>query len=165
MNTNKKSQLWVYAVILFTSAFIVLLFTAYSQIKMNKNLDDYKSQIYYKESEKNKVQQNFSSAQEMNARLNEDIKKLEEEKTALQAEVSTLKEELGDREKMIQARNDAVGGFSDAIMEYLNGNVAACAALLKNVDISSLDSKSSTAYQTSSQPQWQLCKHKLNKEA
>lgn len=151
MNTNKKSQLWVYAVILFTSAFIVLLFTAYSQIKMNKNLDDYKSQIYYKESEKNKVQQNFSSAQEMNARLNEDIKKLEEEKTALQAEVSTLKEELGDREKMIQARNDAIGGFSDAIMEYLNGNVAACAALLKNVDISSLDSKSSTAYQTLAQ--------------
>lgn len=151
MNTNKKSQLWVYAVILFTSAFIVLLFTAYSQIKMNKNLNDYKSQIYNKESEKNKVQQNFSSAQEMNAKLNEDIKKLEEEKSFLQTEISTLEEDLASRDKMIQTRNDAVTGFSDAIMEYLNGNVVACAALLKNVDVSSLESKTSAVYQTLAQ--------------
>lgn len=151
MNTNKKSQLWVYAVILFISAFIVLLFTAYSQIKLNQNLSDYKSQIYNKESEKNKVQQNFSSAQEMNAKLNENIKKLEEEITSLQNEANTLKEDIAGRDKTIQTTNDAFGGFSDAIMEYLNGNIVGCASLLKNVDTANLDTKALSTYQTMTQ--------------
>jgi len=140
-NTNKKSKIWIYAVILFTSAFIVLLFTAYSQIKMNKNLNDYKSQIYNKESEKNKVQQNFSSAQEMNAKLNEDIKKLEDENVVLENEISNLKKDNESIEETLKIKSEAVEGLSNAIIEYLNGNIVACAGLLKSIDVANLDTK------------------------
>jgi hypothetical protein len=52
MNDSKKSKLCVYAIILFNIAFIVLLFTAYSQIKLNENLNSYKNQVINKETEK-----------------------------------------------------------------------------------------------------------------
>jgi cell division protein FtsL len=45
-NGNGRKAVWMYAVILFSSAFIVLLLTAYSQIKLNKNITRYEGQIH-----------------------------------------------------------------------------------------------------------------------
>lgn len=146
MNTNRKLKIWVYAVILFTSAFIVLLFTAYSQIKMNKNLNDYKNQIYNKETEKNKYQQNFSSAQEMNSRLNEEIKTLQEENNVLKANINDLEKNMENIEEILKLKSSAAEGLSKAITEYLNGNVVVCAGLIKNIDSANLDEKAVETY-------------------
>jgi len=146
MNENKKMKIWMYAVILFTSAFIVLLFTAYSQIKLNKNLNDYKSQVYNKETEKNKFQQNFSSAQEMNAKLNEEIKKLQEENNTLNMNIKNLEIEKVNTEETLKKKSAAVDGLSNALTIYLNGNVVECAGLLQNIDVSNLDAKSVETY-------------------
>ena len=141
MIDNKKSKIWVYAVILFTSAFIVLLFTAYSQIKLNNNLSDYKNQVYNKESEKNKYQQNFSSAQEMNAKLNEEIKRLEEENSILQGDITELQGEKENIETTFNKKSIAVEGLSNAMTIYLNGNIVECAALINGIDVANLDAK------------------------
>lgn len=148
MIDNKKSKIWVYAVILFTSAFIVLLFTAYSQIKLNNNLSDYKNQVYNKESEKNKYQQNFSSAQEMNAKLNEEIKKLEEENSTLKSDIVVLNSEKESIETTLDKKITAVEGLSNAMTIYLNGNVVECASLIKGIDVANLDGKAAETYKT-----------------
>jgi predicted lipid-binding transport protein (Tim44 family) len=44
---KKKSSVWLYAVILFFSAFIVLVFAGYSQIKLNKSLESITTSTNY----------------------------------------------------------------------------------------------------------------------
>lgn len=146
MDENKKSKIWVYAVILFTSAFLVLLFTAYSQIKLNRNLDNYKNQVSSKETEKNKLKQNFSSAQEMNEKLNEEIRKLDEENSTLKEAIVDLKSKNENIESALNKRSAAADGLSNAVTVYLNGNVVECAGLLKNIDVATLDAKAVEAY-------------------
>jgi hypothetical protein len=65
---NGKGKVWVYAVVLFTSAFIVLILTAISQIRFNKNIDEYRDQISNKEIEKSKFQLNLNSVLEENTK-------------------------------------------------------------------------------------------------
>ena len=146
MKENNKTKIWVYAVVLFTSAFIVLLFTAYSQIKLNKNLDDYKDQIHTEESEKNKYQQNFSSAQEMNEKLNGEIKKLQEENTKLVDEIESVKRELEEADTNFKKKRSAAAGYSKALTVYLSGNIVESAGLLKDVATSDLDGEALESY-------------------
>lgn len=141
MNENKKSKIWVYAIILFTSAFVILLLTAYSQIKLNKNLSDYKSQISSQETEKKKVQQNFSSAQEMNSKLNEEIKKLQEENASLKDSLTELDTERVKTEETARNRITAENGLSQAMNAYLSGNIVECAGLLDGIDMTNLEGK------------------------
>lgn len=148
MNENKKSKIWVYAVILFTSAFIVLLLTAYSQIKLNRNLTDYKSQVSSKESENKKVQQNFSSAQEMNVKLNDEIKKLQEENNSLKDELNNLKTESAISEEKDKAESEAVDNLANAISTYLNGSVVESAGMINGVNAVDLEGKVAETYKT-----------------
>lgn len=146
MNENKKSNVWLYAVILFTSAFIVLLFAGLSQIKMNKNLSDYKSQVYHTESEKNKYQQNFTSAQEMNEKLNEQIQKLEEENLTLKEEIREMRNEKEILDAYIKDKDEAEENFHSVLTAYLKGNVIEAAGLLSSVDQRNFWGKSLEAY-------------------
>lgn len=142
MKDKKKSNVWFYGIILFTSAFIVLLFAGFSQIRMNRSLDDYKSQVFNTESEKNKYLQNFSSAQEMNEKLNEEIKTLEEENSELLSENYALKSEKAALEAAISKKKTASDGLANVINAYIGGEVAEAASLLKNVDSNYLEDKS-----------------------
>lgn len=146
MNENRKSNIWLYAVILFTSAFIVLLFAGYSQIKMNRNLEKYKSQVFDRETEKNKYLQNFYSAQEMNEKLNHDISMLEEENEQLMNDKSLLEYKSIGLQEDLQNRSKASESFSDAITSYLNGYVVETVELLKAVEVEYLEPKATKAY-------------------
>ena len=146
MNDNKKSKIWVYAVILFTSAFIVLLLTAYSQIKLNRNLNDYKNQISHKETENNEYRQNFSSAQEMNVKLNEEIKKLQEENAALKGDILELEKEKDIINKESQDKSAVEEALHTAFSVYLNGNIIECAGMMKKIDSSRLDARAADTY-------------------
>lgn len=146
-NRNVKAKIWLYAVILFTSAFIVLLMTAYSQIKLNRSIDDYKNQINSQESEKNKVKMSFASAQELNSKLQEKISQLEGELQKLKEETEqkekSRQEALDQNEKILQAYS-ALGSLHK---EYFNGNILECASYFKRgLDISLLDEKSQSNY-------------------
>ncbi|HEX2945314.1 MAG TPA: tetratricopeptide repeat protein [Clostridia bacterium] len=146
MSENKKSNVWLYAVILFTSAFIVLLFAGLSQIKMNKNLSNYRSQVNTTESEKNKYQQNFSSAQEMNKKLNEQISALENETSVLKNVISNLNNDKTLQEAANQRKDQVEENFHNVLSVYLKGNVVEAAGLLSSVDYSFLTGKDLEAF-------------------
>ncbi len=139
MKENKKASIWLYGVILFTSAFIVLLFAGYSQIRINKDLNDYKSQVFNTESEKNEYLRNFASAQEMNVELNKEISLLKEENAALNKEIDDLTDKNAILQETLRYRQEASDNFSKVISIYLDGDVIRTVEQLKAVDVAKLD--------------------------
>ncbi len=144
---NVKSKIWVYAVVLFTSAFIVLLITAYSQIKMNRNIVDFRNQISNQQNEKNKYQLNFATAQEMNNKLTEENEKLKADNESLQEAVNKANSD-------IQAANDSTGKklgeyekLSAAQEAYIKGDIVASARILKSIDVLQFNEKAKASYE------------------
>ena len=144
---NEKSKVWIYAVVLFTSAFIVLLLTAYSQIKLNNNLSNYKDKFFSTESEKNKFQLNFTSAQETNNKLNEEIEKLKAEKKDITEKYDHSVKEKTQSDENNKKTLQEYDKLSSAQVLYLNEKyVDAALILTKEIDISLLDDKAKELY-------------------
>lgn len=129
---NGKKTLWIYAVVLFTSAFIVLIITAYSQIKFNKNYSYYKNQLSSSEKEKSKFSLSLNSAQEENKKLADKIVELEKN-------LEKSKKDFEDY-KSSESASDGKGSgayvvyeiLSQAENEFRNNNYVNCALLLIN---------------------------------
>jgi|GEM_PF-325100 len=143
---NKRQNVWLYAVVLFISAFIVLLFTAYSQIKLNKNLENYKNKVYSTENEKQMYQQHFASAQEMNEELNLRIEELEEKIEEMNQEMTELKQEKNDLELESIRKSAANRLLSEALVLYMEGEPAKAFDLLEKIEPENLDEASVNAY-------------------
>jgi len=131
-NKNLKFTVWIYAVILFTSAFIVLLITAYSQIKYNKNIDNYKNQLSQEESAKYRVQSNLKSALEENSKLQSELNSLKESFTQAQNELNKLKEDMNDLNNEIEIINITYEKLLLAENEFSKGNIINCALILSD---------------------------------
>lgn len=146
-NKNAKTKIWIYAVVLFSSAFIVLLITGYSQIKLNKNLNSYRDKISNTENERNKYQLNFSSAQETNNKLKEENEKLKSGNNALKTKVDGLEKEktqiIDGNEKALQEYDK----LCTAQANYLNENyVMSGGILIKQINYNLLDTKARELY-------------------
>lgn len=145
-NRNERKTVWIYAVILFTSAFIVLLLTAYSQIKFNKNLSDYRNQISSESEEKVNFQMNLNSALEENKKLRDEIRKLKEEL----AKVQTSEAEKDRKISSLNTAAAAQGNYEQLLLaesEYRSGRITSCAeVLLNSVNVDILDLKGIELY-------------------
>ena len=144
---NVKANIWVYAVVLFTSAFIVLLITAYSQIKLNRNIVDFKNQISSQKSEKNKYQLNFENAQEINNKLSEENAKLNTDNKTLSATIEKQNNDMKTAEDQAARKIIQYESLSQAQAEYLKGNTVICAQTLKNIEQPMLDEKAKEAFE------------------
>jgi len=129
-NKNGKTSIWIYAVVLFTSAFIVLLLTAMSQIRFNKHIADFKNQIYTKEDEKNKFKSNLTIAIEENAKLSSEVEFLNDQ-------IENLKNKLKESESKSEDKINEYKKISEiykavllADLEYEKGNYTECAKIL-----------------------------------
>jgi TolA-binding protein len=144
---NNKGRIWLYAVILFTSAFVVLLITAYSQIKFNKNIDNYRSQIHSNESEKNKFRLNLDAAINKNIILENEIKILDKEISEAEEKIKKKEEENIELTENHQKTIDSYEALIIAGREYQKGNAVECAEMLyKQVDIDCLNKEGMAEY-------------------
>lgn len=150
MNKNeKKGTVWVYAVILFTSAFVVLLLTAYSQIKLNKNFTEYKRvEFSNREKEKSDFQLNLNNTKSENVNLKKTI-------DSLNSELAKMKEEKDSKARDIdevQKKNSQVLSAYEILLaadnECRKGNIKDCAILLRDrLDPSQLGKEALNTYQ------------------
>lgn len=129
-NKNGHQAIWVYAVVLFTSAFIVLLLTAYSQIKFNKNIDEYKNQISTESNEKKNFLANLNGALDENKSLLEELNKVKDE-------LKKANEQLDENNKNIEQEKNALNEklkIYEQLMiakeEYWKGNITESAKTL-----------------------------------
>lgn len=144
---NVKKTVWLYAVILFSSAFVVLLLTAYSQIKFNKNITEYKNQIYTGEKEKKDYKTNLSQTLDENKVLKEDVKRINSELTKLKNDQESLKKGLEDGQNKLNQSVISYDGLIDAENSYNNGDITSCALTLKNkVDVQLLGKSAQEKY-------------------
>lgn len=145
-NKNARSKIWLYAVVLFTSAFIVLLLTGYSQIKLNRNLNDLNNQVFTKEHEKKQVQLSFANAQEVNGKLTEENKNLQLQIDTLTAELNQIQSDWDASDKLEKSKLVEYDKLCQAQNEYLKGKIVESARMLENVDINLLNSYGNELY-------------------
>ena len=144
---NEKKQIWMYAVILFAGAFIVLLLTAYSQVKFQNNISEYQNKLSSEEKAKINVVTDYNAAVK-------EIKRLTDE-------IDSLRNKLVESEKNLNTEENralTIGSkYSDTIIsndslltayEYYNKkDYVNCAVKLKDdINVELLSTKSKEIY-------------------
>jgi TolA-binding protein len=128
---NEKKQIWMYAVILFAGAFIVLLLTAYSQVKFQNNISDYQSKLSSEEKAKINVVTDYNAAVKEIDRLTAEIEslrsKLEESEQKIATEETKGIEQEAKNSDIITSNNLLLVAY-----EYYNKkDYISCAITLK----------------------------------
>lgn len=141
---NEKKQIWIYALILFTGAFIVLLLTAYSQIKFQNNISEYQNKLSTEEKAKINVVTDYNAAVKEIKRLTEEVESLR--KKVVDSEQSLSSEESKSLDLQEKYNNTIVCNdlLFSAYQYYNSGDYINCAIKLKydiNTDLLSTKTK------------------------
>jgi TolA-binding protein len=125
-----KKKIWLYATILFMSAFIVLLFTAYSQIRLNGNISDYKNQLSSKTKESNNFQIDLNTCLKLNSQLNDQLKAANNHLAQLKKAQQKTKADLLDAQDKNKKIINAFNYLMTADSSYSSGEISNCAEIL-----------------------------------
>ncbi len=129
-NDSGKQSLWIYGAILFTSALIILLITALSQIRLNKSLLDYETNLRSKEEERRIYASNIDSLIKMNEELKEELSALKKKSEEME---NSIKEESSQRERLIDILKETGNSYEsllEAEMSYRKGEIVEAALAL-----------------------------------
>ncbi len=142
---NKRKYLWVYAVVLFSSAFVVLIITALSQVRLNSNIEEYKSKLAEHENSINKFNLSLSSAAQEKDALRERINQLEKENDSLKSVVAG-----GGSPSLLEQRLERSRQSFDNLLKaeslYEAEDLVDCARALSKVSEEDLGSLSKEKY-------------------
>jgi TolA-binding protein len=130
-NNKQKKTFRIYVVILFISAAIILLWTGYSQSKINEN---YKNRLNDKENENSIFEYNLNSALEENKKLNEEIGKLEKDLLDANNNAENFKKEIKNLEEAQQNVIKQYEMVLKAEYELNNGNIKESALILQDIE-------------------------------
>ncbi len=128
---NEKKQIWMYALILFAGAFIVLLLTAYSQVKFQNNISDYQNKLSTEEKAKINVVTDYNAAVKEIDRLTTEIESLRSKLVESEQKIAT--EEIKGTE-LESKYNDSILSSNLLLVayEYYNKkDYVSCAIALK----------------------------------
>lgn len=159
---NNKKMVQGYAIILFVSAFLILLVTAYSQTKFDKNIDYYQSKLVSEKKEKVRIQYSVGELFSKNKELTNKITSIETDLSNLHKDYEIKEDEL----KRLSQENDkfktTYENLISAEKEYLNGNYTKCALLLKqNFDTSILGENGTKKYKYLSEKTFKIASTNL----
>jgi len=144
---NEKKQIWMYALILFTGAFIVLLLTAYSQVKFQNNISEYQNKLSSQEKAKINAVTDFNSAVKENKRLKEEIDALKKKLIESEQQLAAESEKNSDLEEKYKKSTGAADLLLKAQADYIKEDYISCAVTLKyNINISYLSTDAIELY-------------------
>lgn len=140
MDDNKKSTkrfLVIYCVAIFVFAVALILIASLSQMRINREADEIQERLTNAEILAADKQTRLDAVMTENSRLNDQIKRLEESKTAITAENETLKTEKTSDAKRIAAyqklaemvnfkRLGRKSALKNAITAFEKGGYPAC---------------------------------------
>lgn len=145
---SEKKQIWIYALILFTGAFIVLLLTAYSQVKFQNNISDYQNKLTSEEKAKINVVTDLNTAIKDIKKLKEEIDSLNQKLVESEQKIATEEERSSELE--LKSKNETVA--ADMLLtafEYYNQEDYINSALTLKYDVNKvyLSSKGLKSYE------------------
>lgn len=148
MNNKKvKKAIWFYAVVLFTSAFILLLFTYFNEDKFDKNLKEYINKLSAEEKKKISIQTNLFSVTEENNNLKNEVETLKKELEKIKDTNKTVKSEKTELNKDFLKFKESYEYLLNAEILYSKGNIIDSADILvKKCDKSVLGSNALQSY-------------------
>jgi len=129
--TKKRKYLWVYAGVLFLSALAVLLLTAFSQMKLTGNVEEYKNKIKNHENSIRDFNISLNSAVVERDALKKRIKELETENEAYKSTSAGTKNPYGISK--VENIKDAYENLLKSDSLFKNGKKVGCAQSLKNI--------------------------------
>jgi len=146
-NKNDKKQIWMYALILFAGAFIVLLLTAYSQVKFQNNISDYQSKLSSQEKSKLNVVTTLNSAVKENKRLTTEIDSLRSKLVESEQKIATEEARSVELESIYNNKTSATDLLLAAYDYFNKENYISCAITLKyDINTQYLDPKAVQSY-------------------
>lgn len=129
---SKRKFLWIYAVVLFSSAFTVLLLTAFSQLKLSSNIEEYKKKLKENENSIKGFNLSLNSAAEEKRELQKRIEELEKENTGLKSLAAG-----SSRPDLVNQREERSRQSFDSLLKaetyYKNNQNLSSAKALSNV--------------------------------
>lgn len=144
---NEKKQIWLYALILFTGAFIILLLTAYSQDKFQDNISEIQSKLSSEQKAKSNVATDLTSAVNENKRLTKEIESLRNKIIASEEKIATGEENYVDLESKYNNTTAASDLLLYAREYYDKKNYISCAITLKyDINTTFLSPKAMESY-------------------
>lgn len=144
---NEKKQIWMYALILFTGAFIVLLLTAYSQVKFQNNISDYQNKLSSQEKAKINAVTDFNSAMKENKRLKTEMEALRSKLVESEQKIATEEAKSADLESKFTNAAASADLLLAAQDFYIKGDYISCAVTLKyDINTAYLSSKAVQSY-------------------
>ncbi|TYQ14763.1 UNVERIFIED_CONTAM: hypothetical protein Cloal_1139 [Acetivibrio alkalicellulosi] len=142
-----KNSIWIYAIILFSCTIALLLFTGYSQSKLNSSLEDYRNKLIDSEEEKSISRHSLSSALEENQMLYEKIENFLKELEEKSNQIKELDKKILDANNQ---KNESINNYELLleVEEYYNrGEIMESAImLLKKIDIDKLNLQGKDKY-------------------
>ena len=91
---DKSRFLWIYCIILFTSALILILVSAVTQQKLSRDMETYREKLSHQEGLFQGAQKSLVTLNKENQILHEKIKELEEKINKLQEEIKQNNEDI-----------------------------------------------------------------------
>lgn len=124
----------MYAVILFTGAFIILLLTAYSQVKFQNNISEYQNKLSSQEKAKLTAVTDLKSALKENERLNKELESLRNKLVESEQEIATQNAKTTDMESKFNSMVSATDALVRA-MDYYNQKDYVNSAVILKYDV------------------------------
>lgn len=144
---NEKKQIWIYALILFTGAFIILLLTAYSQVKFQNNISDYQSKLSSEEKAKLNVVTDLNTAVKEKKRLTEELESLRSKLVESEQKIATEESRGLDLESKYNNTISATDLLLAAQDYYIKEDYISCAITLKyDINVAFLSPNAITSY-------------------
>ena len=131
---NEKNTIWIYALILFSCAFMILLLTFYSQEKLQNNQDKFNTQISKVTKTNQNVITNLKTARDLNKKLQNEINDLKVELENAKKENSDIKLENEKKVNIVSSNQFIL----NAVDSFISGNYIKCAEILIKIDKNSL---------------------------
>ncbi|MHB8064010.1 MAG: tetratricopeptide repeat protein [Ruminiclostridium sp.] len=146
-NKNEKKQIWMYALILFAGAFIILLLTAYSQVKFQNNISDYQNKLTSEEKAKINVVTDFNAAVKENKRLTTELESLRSKLVESEQKIATEEAKGIDLESKVNNTMIANNLLFVAYEYYIQEDYMSCAITLKyDINTEFLSMKATQSY-------------------
>lgn len=138
---SRRKFLWIYAVILFASAFAVLLLTAFSQIKLNSNVEEYKKKLSEHDVKIQGFDVSLNSAEKDRASLLSKIETLEKENNNLKS-IATNGGNINFLDKVKKSNDNLIK--ADSL--YRNNKKVLAAQVLKEIGSEDLGEQGKARY-------------------
>jgi len=143
---NKTKFLWIYAIVLFTMAFILIFFSAVNQYRMNKNIDSYKEHLNKQTGLFQGIEEGISTLVSENENLKKQLKELEEKNNDLENKNKITNEKLEQLNAQVSEIGRTVDNLLNAKESFDKKDYKQAALSLEQINPNLLGEKSRELY-------------------